>query len=551
MFQNGVLALTWLVLSRTVGRVKPTTRNFADFSSNRSHCLSRPFLHSLSRCAVAVSLLCCTLTAQPATGGGSVSSDDGNANSDASRIRIAAHPPVATPIAPIDARIVTALREITPQEIQATIARLVTFQNRNTLSSMDTDLPPGTGVTAAADWIESTLTRYSTECGGCLEVKRDTFTEPAQTGAHARISRPTTITNVYAVLRGSDPAQAGRIILVTGHYDSRATDVMDTRSQAPGANDDASGVAVSLACAHALSKLKLPATLVFAAVAGEEQGLNGSAHLARLAKSEGWQLEAVLNNDIVGGNTTPGETLQDKSAVRVFSESIPLNATSEETKTLLRLGYESDSPSREEARAIADVARSYAPVLGPVKETGKADFHPVLEFRLDRFLRGGDHSSFNLQGFPAVRFTEWREDFNHQHQNVRTENGVEYGDLLKFVDLNYVARVARLNAAAMATLAAAPPAPVSVQVMVKDLDNNTTLAWKPGPGAPEGTRYEVVWRPLASPGWEHAQPVPADNGKDGQWQITLPVSKDNVIFGVRATDAAGHRSPAVVPFPAH
>ncbi|GGH01979.1 M20/M25/M40 family metallo-hydrolase [Silvibacterium dinghuense] len=466
------------------------------------------------------------------------------------------HPPVSTPPpAPQDAKIAAALGHITPAEIEANIAKLVTFRNRNTLSSMETDLPPGTGVTAAAAWIESQLQAYSAECGGCLEVKHDTFTEPAQSGARARITRPTTITNVYAILPGSDPAQAARRILVTGHYDSRATDVMDTHGLAPGANDDASGVAVSLACAHALSHayasgLKLPATLVFAAVAGEEQGLNGSAHLARLAKSEGWQLEAVLNNDIVGGNTTPGDTLQDKSAVRVFSESIPLNATPEETKTLLRLGYESDSPSRELSRAIADIARTYQHAFGPVRETAKPDFHPVQEFRLDRFLRGGDHSSFNLEGFPAVRFTEWREDFNHQHQNVRTENGVEYGDLLKFVDLAYVARVARLNAATMATLAAAPPAPVSAQVVVKDLDNNSTLQWKPGDGAPAGTQYEIVWRPLAAPDWTNAQPVPPADDHDGQWSITLPISKDNVLFGIRAVDAAGHRSPAVVPFPA-
>jgi hypothetical protein len=452
--------------------------------------------------------------------------------------------------AAVDEHIAGALKGIQATELEQTIAKLVTFHNRSTVSSMDKDLPPGQGVTAAADWIESELKRYSAECGGCLEVKRDTFTEPPQTGPHPRITQPTTISNVYAILRGSDPAQAGRMILVTGHYDSRNSDTMNTHDAAPGANDDASGVAVSLACAHALSKLKLPATLVFVAVAGEEQGLNGSAHLAKLAKSEGWQLEAVLNNDIVGGNTTPGDTLQDKSAVRVFSESVPASATPEELKAILRLGYESDSPSREEARAIADVARTYQRAIGPVKPGVKAsaDFHPVLEFRLDRFLRGGDHSSFNQQGFAAVRFTEWREDFNHQHQNVRTENGVEYGDLLKFVDFRYVERVARLNAAAMATLAAAPPPPAKVRVVVKNLDNNTTLDWTDGAGAPAGTRYEIVWRELAAPDWQRSIAV-EDGDAGGQHTITLPISKDNVIFGVRAVDAAGHRSVAVVPTP--
>lgn len=453
-----------------------------------------------------------------------------------------------TPIrsAPADPRIEAALDQISAMRIQQTIETLVSFYTRNTLSSMETDLPKGQGVTAAADWIESELNRYSAACGGCLEVKHDTFTEPPQTGPQARIVQPTTITNVYAVLRGTDPAQAKRVILVTGHYDSRNTDVMDDHGSAPGANDDASGVAVSLECARVLSKLRFPATLVFATVAGEEQGLNGSAHLAKLAKSEGWQIEGVLNNDIVGGNTTPGDKLQDKSAVRVFSEGIPATATPDETRRLLALGYDSDSPSRELARAVADVARTY-------DTTPEATaIRPVLEFRLDRFLRGGDHYSFNKEGFAAVRFTEWREDFNHQHQNVRTENGVEYGDLLKFVDFHYVARVARINAATLATLASAPPPPVSVQILVSNLDNNTTLRWMAAEGAPADTRYEVVWRELAAPDWQRftREGIQRPGSADGGYSVTLPVSKDNVIFGVRALDAAGHASLAVTPMPA-
>jgi hypothetical protein len=504
---------------------------------NTLRCWQKPVAH--------VVLLSFTGLLFLSAAGASALSDDGKRDLDAKG--------AAIPPSPADRQIAEALQRISPREIEQNIAALVTFHNRSTISSMVTDLPKDRGVTAAADWIESKLKDYSAECGGCLEVKRDTFTEPPQTGPRPRITQPTTISNVYAVLRGSDPAQAQRMILVTGHYDSRNTDIMDSHGAAPGANDAASGVAVSLACAHALSKLKLPATLVFAAVAGEEQGLNGSAHLAKLAKSEGWQLEAVLNNDIVGGNTTPGDTLQDKSVVRVFSESIPANATPEEQRTLLRLGYESDSPSREEARAIADIARSYERDLGPAKSGARPPeaFRPVLEFRLDRFLRGGDHYSFNQQGFAAVRFTEWREDFNHQHQNVRTENGVEYGDLLKFVDFNYVARVARLNAAAMATLAAAPPPPADVRLVVTNLDNNSTLSWKDGSGAPAGTSYEIVWRELAAPDWQRFIKTGNDaRGANGEWTLTLPISKDNVIFGVRAVDVAGHPSVAVVPTPA-
>src|ERR1700758_3203124 len=280
----------------------------------------------------------------------------------------------------VDPEIEKALGQISVARIQRTIETLVSFRTRHTLSSMESDLLEGQGVTAAADWIEGELNGYSRACGGCLEVKRDTFNEPPQEGAHPRIVSPTKIMNVYAVLRGTDSAQANRVLLVSGHYDSRITNVMDDHGFAPGANDDASGVAVSLECARVLSRLKLPATLVFAAVAGEEQGLNGSAHLAKLARSEGWEIEGVLNNDIVGGNTTPGDTLQDKSAVRVFSEGIPASATAEEIRRIIALGYESDSPSRDLARAVADVARSYdaAPAATSIR--------PVLEFRTDRFL---------------------------------------------------------------------------------------------------------------------------------------------------------------------
>ena len=441
--------------------------------------------------------------------------------------------------APVDPAIQAALGQISARQIRRTIEKLVSFHNRSTLSSMDTDLPAGQGATAAADWIAQQLVDYSADCGGCMEIKRDTFTQEAEPPPQGRIPKPTTITNVYAVLRGSDPKQAARMILVTGHYDSRNSDTVNTKDAAPGANDDASGVAVSLECARVLSRLKLPATLVFVAVAGEEQGLNGSRHLAELAKHEGWQLEGVLNNDIVGGNTTPGDTLQDKSQVRVFSEGIPATATPDEIKRITALGLESDSPSRELARAIADVSRSYQ-LATP--------FHPVLIFRRDRYLRGGDHSSFNQEGFPAVRFTEWREDFNHQHQNVRAENGVQYGDLLQFVDFDYVARVAGLNAAAMATLAAAPPPPEKVRIVTKELDNNTTLHWAAGSGAPAGTAYEIVWRETQAPDWQRSAPDKARSDGD-TLSVTVPVSKDNVIFGVRAVDAAGHRSVAVTPVP--
>jgi hypothetical protein len=444
-----------------------------------------------------------------------------------------------------DPAIAAALRTISPDAVRADIARLVSFGTRSTLSSMNTDLPQGQGINAAADWIESEFRAISSTCGGCLEVKRDAFVEqPApENGRPSRFPGPTRLVNVYAILHGTSTDKNAPWTLVTGHYDSRATDVMDSHIAAPGANDDASGVAVSIESARALSKLKITGTIVFATVAGEEQGLNGSHHLAELAKSEGWPLVAVLNNDIVGGDTTPGETQQQKNVVRVFSESVPATATPEQQRQTLSLGAENDSPSRELARSIAELAPAYFKPAGHHDQQTPA-FHPVMILRRDRYLRGGDHTSFNNAGFAAVRFTEWRENFNHQHQTVRTENGTEYGDLLKFVDTDYVAQVARLNSAVLATLASAPSEPQHAHILTRNLDNNTELAWEPSAFAPPGTTYEVVWRDTTDEIWTHARSAGADT------HITLDVSKDNVLFGVRAVDAAGHRSLPVAPVPA-
>ena len=424
-----------------------------------------------------------------------------------------------------DPQIAAVLRQISAQRIQANIEKLVSFGTRSTISAQDpASIAAGRGIGAAREWIKSEFERYAKDCDGCLEVKTDSFTEqPTE-----RIPKATDITNVYAVLKGADPENAKRRVLVTGHYDSRDTDILDVNGDAPGANDDASGTAVSLECARVLSKMKFPATIVFLTVAGEEQGLNGSKHFAKVAKDEGWDLEAVLNNDIVGGDKSAE---QDHSVVRVFSEGLPAAATEQETRRIRALGGENDSESRQLARYIVDVGRTY--------NTG---VKPMLIFRLDRFLRGGDHYSFNQQGFAAVRFTEFREDFHHQHQNVRTENGVEYGDLLKFVDYDYVAHVARLNAATLASLASAPAPPANVHILTKDLENDTTLTWEASRGG-RTTEYEILYRDTTSPFWDHSQKV------GNVTRATLKLSKDNVIFAVRAVDRAGHRSLAVVPVP--
>ena len=422
-----------------------------------------------------------------------------------------------------DAGIAAALSKISPARIQADIEKLVSFGTRSTISAQDhAAISAGRGIGAAREWIKSEFERYSRDCGGCLAVQTDGFTQPPA----ERVPQPTQITNVYAVLKGSDPDAAQRIVLVTGHYDSRNSDVLDVTGDAPGANDDGSGAAVSLECARVLSKLKFPATIIFLTVAGEEQGLYGSAHFAQMARQLQWNIEAVLNNDIVGGNK---DADQDSSTVRVFSEGIPATADDAQLRQIRTTGGESDSSSRQLARYIAETGAAY--------DTG---IKPLLVFRQDRYLRGGDHYSFNQQGFAAVRFTEYREDFHHQHQNVRTENGVEFGDRPKFVDFEYVARVARLNAATLASLASAPAPPANVKLVTAALDNDSTLKWDPSPGASD---YEVVWRATSSPAWEHARSIGSAT------TATLAVSKDNVIFAVRALDKAGHRSLAVVPSP--
>ncbi len=446
--------------------------------------------------------------------------------------------------APADPAIIRALESIHASSIEQTIKTLVSFGTRSTLSSEEHDLPTGQGIRAASNWIYGQFEEISHKCGGCLEVHRDTFiADPSASGARwgRRIPHPTELTNVYAILRGTDPVQSKRMYLVTGHYDSRNSNILDARGAAPGANDDASGVAVSLECARALSKMRFPATLVFVAVAGEEQGLVGSAHLAKLARDEDWQLEAVLNNDIVGGNTTPGDNLQLKDRVRVFSEGVPASASEAEVRSILALGKENDSPSREVARAVAAAARTY------MHEGAPNGFGAFLVARPDRYLRGGDHSSFNHEGFAAVRFTEWREDYNHQHHNVvippAGSKDPILGDLPRFVDYSYAEQVAKLNAATLATLASAPQGPQKLTIETHNLENNTTLTWQTSPGA---THYLVFWRLTDAPDWQFEHKVEQQSAT-GDVSVTLPISKDNVIFGVCAVDGKGHRSLVSVP----
>lgn len=438
---------------------------------------------------------------------------------------------IAHPRVERDPVISQVIKDVSPERIQQTILKLVSFGTRSTLSVNN----PGAGtsdkgIVAARNWIKSEFERYSADCGGCLQVMTDTFVEQSK-GPRDRIKEPTELQNVYAILRGRDPAQANRIYLVTGHYDSRNSDNFNTTDAAPGANDDGSGTAVSLECARVLSKHRFPATIIFLTVAGEEQGLNGSTHFAKMAKSEQWKLEGVLNNDIVGGNHTPGDNKQNPNWVRVFSEGLPAAATEAEIREIRSTGGENDSTSRQLARYVHEVGDTYH----------FGQFTPKLIFRRDRYLRGGDHSAFNEQGFAAVRFTEYREDFNHQHQTLRTENGIEYGDLPKFVDFNYVGNVARLNAATLASLASAPPPPAKVRLQTRGLENDSKITWEAVAGA---AAYEVLWRKTTDPDF-----AAENTTRTTETKVDLDQSKDNVIFAVRSVGYKGHKSLVVLPAP--
>ena len=358
-----------------------------------------------------------------------------------------------------------------------------------------------------------------------MTVERQSFVQPPA----SRIPTPTTITNVVATLRGTTNPE--RVYVVTGHYDSRVTDVMNFTSDAPGADDDGSGVAAVMELARVFATRPTAATIMFAAVAGEEQGLYGSAYLAAQLKAAGADVQAMFSNDIIGtGNALDG-TPADPRTVRLFVEGVPTSETAAQASIRQSVGGENDGPSRQLGRFVSAVAEN--------EFTG---MRVRVVWRRDRFLRGSDHLSFLQQGYPAARFTEPRENFNHEHQDVRVENGVQFGDLPQFCDFGYIARVTRVNAATLWSLAQGPGTPKGVSVLTSQLTNDTTLRWLRGT-EPDLAGYEVVWRETTAPDWTHAIPV------GDVTTATIDLSKDNVQFGVRAVDADGHRSPVAAPLP--
>lgn len=428
---------------------------------------------------------------------------------------------------PPDPEIVKIVSEISAERIQRSIFVLASFKTRHTLSDPQ---PSGDGVGGAGAWIRAEFERVSSASGGRLRVETDAFRQMPQM---PRIPHPVTIVNVVATLPGSRPGSADRAYVVCAHYDSISKNVLDPDSPAPGADDDASGVAAVVEMARVMSHYDFPATLVFIAFAGEEQGLFGSAHWAAQARKQGRDVAAVLNNDIVG-NTHGADGRIDRHSLRLFAQGVPPLATLDDAWIeRIRAGGENDSPARELARAVRDDAAQYIPEMA-VK----------VVFRGDRFLRGGDHLSFLENGYPAVRFTEPIENFRHEHENPRTENGIIYGDTPDFVDFVYVRDVARVNAAALAVLARAPAAPRHVEIETARLENDTTLRWLPN-AEPDLAGYRIVWRETTAPYWEHSRDVPKDTTR-----LTMAgLSKDNVIFGVEAFDTAGRASPAVFPAP--
>jgi hypothetical protein len=434
------------------------------------------------------------------------------------------HSPLARPTAP-SRELVNLLRAIDPDRIQTTIETLAAFGTRHTASSQ-TD--PTRGIGAATAWVVQQMQAIAATSNGNMTVQQQTFTQPVSTN----IPVPTQITNVIATLQGT--ASPERFYVITGHLDSRCTDVLDFTDDAPGADDDASGVAIVLELARLFAAYQFPGTIVFATVDGEEQGLYGSTYMAEQMAAAGNDVQGMFSNDIVGASQAFDGTRPDPFTVRLFLEGIPTAATAEEISLMQSVGGENDGLSRQLGRYVLDVA--------PPALTG---MNVWTIWRRDRYLRGSDHVSFQGQGYPAARFTEPRENFDHEHQNVQVVNGVQFGDLVEFVDFNYVARVAKVNAATLWALATSPGTPKNVLIHVSPPPgfsgiNNTQLSWDANTES-NLAGYEVVMRETTSPDWTSAQSV------GNVTSVTLNIAKDNMQFGVRAVDTSGNRSPVGFP----
>jgi hypothetical protein len=413
--------------------------------------------------------------------------------------------------------------EISARNIEATIRKLVSFGTRNTLSEQNN---PSRGIGAARDWLYAEFQKAAAQSGGRMTVEKQTF-EQAKA---ARVPQPTMLTNIVATLKGTQPESTNRVYVVSGHYDSMCSSPTDAKCDAPGANDDASGTAAVLEMARVMARYKFDATIIFMTVPGEEQGLLGATYFAEQAKKNNMDIEGMFTNDIVG-SSLGGNGIRDPKTVRVFSEGVPTNETQQEAMTRRSVGGENDSQSRQLARFIKETTERYVPGM-----------KVWMIYRRDRYGRGGDHQPFLERGYAAVRFTEPNENYQHQHQNVRIENGIQFGDLPQFDDFDYIANVARVNAASLAALASAPARPKNV-TFPTSLSNDTPIKWDANK-EPDLAGYEIVWRDTTEATWTHSLAV-----GNVETYTMKGMSKDNYFFGVRAIDKEGNRSPVTYPRP--
>lgn len=420
-----------------------------------------------------------------------------------------------------DAEIAKMVKEVSPDSLRSYITALVSSGTRNTLS---TQTSKTRGIGAARTWVLHKFNQFALKSNGRLSTFIDTTTlQPDK----RRIDTPVLLGNVVATLKGTDPNDK-RIFIISGHLDNMRSSVMDRVGDAPGANDDGSGTAAVLECARIMSSRSFPATIIFVAVSGEEQGLLGAQFMAGKARRDSINIEAVLNNDIMGSNNSSETNIIDNTRIRVFSEGLPAYELDKNAKAIRQFGLENDGRSRQLARYVKETGERY------VENT-----EVVMIYRNDRFLRGGDHLAYVENGFPAVRFTEMNENYYHQHQDVRKENGIQYGDLLEFMDFEYLRKNTGINLSVLANLAKAPSMPEEVKMDVKKLGNNTLLYWKaPKTGTPKG--YFVMMRETTSSVWKKKFFTTS-------LEMTLPYSKDNYFFAVQSVNNEGNESLPVVP----
>ena len=422
-----------------------------------------------------------------------------------------------------DPQIEKMVSEVSRDSLESYIRKMVSFGTRNTLSTQNNPLR---GIGAARQWVLSRFREFAAASGGRLTAFIDTITLPAD---GRRVNRPIVLGNVVATLKGTDPND-DRIFIVSGHLDNMRSNVMDSTGDAPGANDDASGVANVLECARIMSQRSFPATIIFVAVSGEEQGLLGANYMAEKAKKENWNIEAVLNNDIMGSNNSNETNIIANTQIRVFSEAFSISDTGKTALSIRNLGLENDGKARQLARYIKETGERYVDNL-----------QVVLVYRNDRFLRGGDHTPYVNRGYAAVRITEMNENYYHQHQDVRMENNIQYGDLPQFMDFEYLRKNTCMNLCNLANLASSPPPPQEVKVDTRKLTNYTNLTWKaPKYGKVKG--YFVLMRETTSPVWQKKY-FTTDTKMD------LPFSKDNYFFAVQSVSEGGNEGLPVVPVP--